>query len=337
MENKIKANLIKHSESIYSNQPIYTFELDLPRIVLAELHTHRGEVIFNSQSSRAVPTKKYINNIRENPFYPIEWGANQAGMQAYSTTNALIDGKSPEEKWGEIIEQALTNAESFSSALYHKQIGNRIIENYSYIKLVLSATNLSNFFHQRIHHAAEPHIKDLAIAMFQAIENSKPDVLKKGEWHLPYLDTERDSDGVLYYFRKSDVARENPLSFNAAKYISIACCAQVSYRNLDDSSEKIMKVLSMLNMEGEPGHFSPYCHQATPMVRYNLDFGLPIEVGISHVTTKTRDFYSGQFKHWIQYRKTLENEYCDKFDKDDFEKRLKEIEEMKLLNSSVLN
>ena len=58
-----------------------TWELTYPRFVHAELMTHR---LFsrNSASSRAIPTKKLMQQIRNNPAMPVWWGKNQAGMQA---------------------------------------------------------------------------------------------------------------------------------------------------------------------------------------------------------------------------------------------------------------
>jgi len=335
----IEATLLKHSKSDYSGQEIYTFELELPRIILAELHTHRGEVIFNSQSSRAVPIQKYIDQIEDNPFIPIHWGAKQSGMQAYQETEALIPWLDENGKVVYFTREAfhkatmyynLSRAYAMDVAGYHKQIPNRYIENFSYIRLVLSATNLSNFFHQRIHHAAEPHIRQLAIEMFRAIQNSNPQVLKAGEWHLPYIRTKRINGG-LYYFRMGDEKYEHALTLQAAQRISIACSAQVSYRNFDDSAEKVEKIVNMLTTEGEPGHYSPFCHQATPMEIYHMSLGLPEQIGVSHVT-RAGDFHSGQFRHWVQYRKTLSGEYTSTFSKETFDARINEIDMRELNN-----
>ena len=44
----------------------------MPRIILAEFNTHR---LFsrNSASSRAIPFKKMVQSVLENPFIPIAW------------------------------------------------------------------------------------------------------------------------------------------------------------------------------------------------------------------------------------------------------------------------
>jgi hypothetical protein len=58
-----------------------TFELQYPRIVHAELMTHR---VFsrNSASSRAIPTERLLERIERDPVLPVWWGKNQSGMQA---------------------------------------------------------------------------------------------------------------------------------------------------------------------------------------------------------------------------------------------------------------
>lgn len=60
-----------------------TFELTFPRIILSELNTHRT-ASRNSASSRAIPVKKQIRKIIEEPFIPREFGINKPGMQAAS-------------------------------------------------------------------------------------------------------------------------------------------------------------------------------------------------------------------------------------------------------------
>lgn len=312
-ENYISAKLIKHSISKISNQEIYTFELELPRCILSELHTHRGEVVFNSQSSRAVPVLKYLDAIQQQPFSPIHWGKNQSGMQAYEESNSYIlyDGcaYSRERLWEIALTQASKMARAWGDAGYHKQIANRIVENFSYIKVVLSATNLSNFFHQRIHHAAEPHIRDLAIKMYEAIHASNPEELSPGQWHLPYVKSVMNGKKIMY------MRDDKQITLQKAKDISVACCAQVSYRNIEDTKEKVDRVVGklvpsmLLPSQGEPGHYSPFCHQATPMTE-------------EQIITNSK---SAQFKHWVMLRKTMDGEYCEEFNEEMFKKRIEEI------------
>jgi len=59
-----------------------TMELVYPRFIHSELMTHR---VFsrNASSSRAIPTKRAIQMIRDHPALPASWRMNQRGMQGY--------------------------------------------------------------------------------------------------------------------------------------------------------------------------------------------------------------------------------------------------------------
>lgn len=69
--------------------PIVTMELRYPRFIHAEFMTHR---VFsrNASSSRAVPVKKMIQDVIDDPAMPVRWGANQPGMQDAGDHDALV-------------------------------------------------------------------------------------------------------------------------------------------------------------------------------------------------------------------------------------------------------
>jgi len=56
-----------------------TFEVEFPRIILAEFNTPRV-LSRNSASSRAIPVKKQLKRVMADPFIPDEFGRNQSGM-----------------------------------------------------------------------------------------------------------------------------------------------------------------------------------------------------------------------------------------------------------------
>ncbi len=58
-----------------------TFEITLPRMVLAEFNTHTI-LSRNSASSRAIPVKKQLRRVLDDPYIPFYWGKNVPGMQA---------------------------------------------------------------------------------------------------------------------------------------------------------------------------------------------------------------------------------------------------------------
>jgi hypothetical protein len=88
--------------------------------------------------------------------------------------------------------------------------------------------------------------------------------------------------------------RDKYSTLEKAVQISASCCAQVSYRKLDDSLEKAEKVYDMLNLPengvypDNPPHFSPTEHIAR--------------------AGKCDSYLSGNFhsSDFIQYRKLLE-------------------------------
>jgi hypothetical protein len=86
----------------------------------------------------------------------------------------------------------------------------------------------------------------------------------------------------------------------------------VSYRLLDDSLEKAVKIYDML-VTMTPVHASPFEHIATPMeVPENLEsweWAWEDVSGITHVD-KVGDYWSGNLKGWIQYRHLLDNNAC---------------------------
>ncbi len=73
------AKVIAHSVGPH-NQSLITFQLRYPRIVHAELMTHR---VFsrNASSSRAVPVRRMIEEIERDPVVPLWWGKNEPGIR----------------------------------------------------------------------------------------------------------------------------------------------------------------------------------------------------------------------------------------------------------------
>ncbi len=67
-------------------------------------------------------------------------------------------------------DAAAQAAEAFAEAGYHKQLANRLLAPFLHIDVVLTTTDLSKWDALRIDPAAEPHIRDLAIAMREAVD-----------------------------------------------------------------------------------------------------------------------------------------------------------------------
>ena len=75
----IQAQILADSINLQGDR-ITTMKVTFPRIVLAEFNTHR---MFsrNSASSRAIPFKKMVKNVINNPFIPIAIQKDHKGMQ----------------------------------------------------------------------------------------------------------------------------------------------------------------------------------------------------------------------------------------------------------------
>lgn len=270
-----------------------TFELDYPRFIHAEFNTHRL-LSRNAQSSRAVPVKKMLEIVRESPARPEFWGKNQPGMQAVEECDAKFPMQIGNERvtldrnqmWREAAMYAAQVAEAFDEAGYHKQIVNRLLEPFAPIKVVTTATEWDNFYSLRRHEDAQPEIRILADRMYEAQTASVPIQLEPGDWHVPYW-----RDG---YVRSDDPELET------AKAVSVSCCAQVSYRKLDQSIEKAKAIFDRL-VTSKPIHASPLEHQATPLDRSSDGDG---------VTHQRVDgsVWSGNFREWIQYRQLIDEE-----------------------------
>lgn len=75
----IKAEIVAHSLSPQGDELVSVLAT-MPRIILAELNTHRM-LSKNSASSRAIPFKKMVEAVQNNPFVPIAWQKEHKGMQ----------------------------------------------------------------------------------------------------------------------------------------------------------------------------------------------------------------------------------------------------------------
>ena len=260
--------LIKKSRHpLYPKVPdIAAVQLRYPRFIHAELMTHR---VFSrsASSSRAIPVMRLIRDVLYDPAMPVEWGSNQPGMQA----GAALTG------WRQaLVKTAWLAAMYFCVALAwiaakagaHKQIVNRIIEPWSHISVIVTATEWENFFDLRCHPAADPTMRALAVAIEREILYTRATQLDAGDWHTPYVD---DHDGII-----PDV-----LDASAAR------CARVSYLNHDNSQPNHAKDLDLAEKLKSAKHMSPFEHQALacdPSVGGN------------------RNFHAG----WAQYRSMVE-------------------------------
>jgi thymidylate synthase ThyX len=271
----IAASVVADSAS-KAGKRITTLSLVYPRFIHAEFMTHR---IFsrNAASSRAIPVKRFLEEIKTNPAMPIYWGKNQKGMQAEEELDPERQ-KLAKETILQLRDISVLFVEKLAELDLHKQTANRYLEPWQHMSTVVTSTEWDNAKNLRIHPKAQPEFKALMEAIQDQLENHAPEVLEYGKWHLPFVQD----------FEKHFVKEVHEL----IKY-SVARCARVSYKMQDgeiDADKDAIRYWDLLSS----GHMSPFEHQASP-------------ARIPHMR-------SGNFSGWYQYRKFIPGEEVFKDD-----------------------
>lgn len=229
-----------------------TIEVTIHRFVLAEFNTHR---VFsrNSASSRAIPVKKQIERVRNDPAIPVTFPAEQRGMQGGQELPADKVVKA-REYWLDAANAAIQRAERLHELGVHKSIVNRVLEPYMHHRIICSSTEWDGFWEQRCSPLAQPEIKLAADAMRKAYDQSEPTFMPRWGWHLPYIDD-----------ITADNIRDAGGGVSEMRQVSAARCARVSYLTHDGQRdvELDIKLFERL-VSARPGHWSPLEHVATP-------------------------------------------------------------------------
>jgi len=167
--NKTKINAVIVGDSICPRgHRITTYLLTYPRIIHAELLTHR---MFsrNAASSRAIPFNTMVKSIEENPFIPIAWQKEHKGMQGneYWTEEdevridignefEYIEDIQPitEEfkiRWLEARDRAVNIAIGMNDLGLTKQLCNRLLEPFMWTTMLITGSRegWDNFFKLR--------------------------------------------------------------------------------------------------------------------------------------------------------------------------------------------
>lgn len=377
---KISARIVADSVSPQGHR-ITTFVLTYPRIIHAEVMTHR---MFsrNAASSRAIPFKKMVEDIENDPFIPIAWQKDHKGMQGveYITDPVKIDDCVG--TWLLARNKAIREAKDLNNLHgVTKQLCNRLLEPFQWYTCLVTATEFDNFFELRLpkykliglggdpaksrkewlkkmqfssalhpsqypkteeewrmlsESGAEIHIQSLAEAMWDARNESTPNQLEAGEWHIPFGDN-MDEHDMFHTLNLGDVKRWGIDSFrkelNKAKIkIATARAARLSYMTFDGEID-YKKDIALHDQLLASHHMSPFEHCARAMtdLEYysfikgtiptqideygitNLEMmpfssGHPI-VGFTGLNPTNGDKYGwcDNFKGFIPYRYLIEN------------------------------
>lgn len=240
---------------------ITTFVVTYPRFVHAELMTHR---MFsrNSSSSRAIPVEKMIEQVERDPATPVWWGANQKGMQAnVELSDEPIRNQfgeflmaSPKERaqraWLHARDETVLWAKNMLALGLHKQVANRILEPWTWITVIVTATEWANFFALRApasgpmdpQFPAQPEIQQIAVMMRDAYRASEP---VARDHHLP--------------FHRPDIDVDIPTGLLALA--CVARCARVSYRTHEGERDPD-KDIELARKLIASRHWSPFEHVA---------------------------------------------------------------------------
>ena len=230
------------ADSEFQGSRLTTLKLQFWRPILPELSRHRVYSL-TFRSSRATPTKVYLQEVRDNPWGPAHITLNQRGMVG---KGELTDESSRDEwyaAWKLASLEACTFAERLSNSSLGpvaKEVVNRVLEPYVSITGIISGTEWDNFFKLRIAPDAQGEIRDLALAIKEARDKSQPHQLQEGEWHLPYISDEDRRRYDIETLRKASAAR----------------CARVSIKAFDGTTS-IEKDVELGNRLISSCHFSP--------------------------------------------------------------------------------
>lgn len=145
---QIHAEIVGHSLSPQGDELISVL-CTFPRIILAEVNTHRM-LSKNTSSSRAIPFKKMVESVQNNPFIPFAWQKEHKGMQGSEYFNG-VQAKMRDIDWEEARDNAVEQAKYLNKKGVTKQLCNRLLEPFMWTTMLITGSRegWDNFFHLR--------------------------------------------------------------------------------------------------------------------------------------------------------------------------------------------
>lgn len=199
----------------------------------------------NASSSRAIPAAKMRLSVTTAMFEPVYWGANQSGMAAYNQLTG----------WRKSAARFVWRLAGHTNLIFHKleqmiglhkQICNRLIENWMSVSIVVTSSEWENFLRLRYSKSAQPEAIALAKAIHDAIVSSEPQMLDTEHVHLPFIDQQE----------------LETLGIEKCIKISVARCCRTSYDNNLGKKSQPEEDVKLYHRLLTDMHFSPFEHIA---------------------------------------------------------------------------
>ena len=155
---------------------------------------------------------------------------------------------------------------------------------------------------------AEIHFMDLAEKMYDALHESKPQILKEDQWHIPFDSEITQQLGTL------DIPLEDMIKMSVAK------TARISYTTIEGTKDLTLEQAKKIYEKcKQNGHYSVFSHIAKCMTDYEYDSwikGSCNPVGFSEFEEETfLEMPSNEVKGWnknikgfLSYRQNIEDE-----------------------------
>jgi len=321
---------------------VTTFKIKFPRIIEAEILRHRM-LSFSAASSRAVNLEKHIEKVGKDPFVPTQFTKDCKGMSAKEYLSD-IHNPSAEDAWRCALENTLDVVKRLNRLGVHKQHASRLLQPFEYQEMIVTGTDWENFFSlrcpqyyilgleedtyrsqqdvQRIikkydtkgfnplkHNksTAQPEIQELAEMMWDEYQNSVPEMLLPGNWHIPLCP---DFD-ELHDFLIGENGNVNQDIYD--KTCIMVACARIARISYLSKVNDFKKDIDLYNKLIQMGHYSPtehvcrsmteeeyYSFQRGKLEQYTDDFLITFQCNSRTIG------YCNNFRGFIQQRYLVE-------------------------------
>lgn len=231
-----------------------TMQVTYPLSVHAEFLRHR---VFSHSvaSARAIPIKKIMKKLADDPVLPVYWGSNKKGMVA----GEEIPAEDINTAKGLILahnEATLALMEKLDGLGLHKQIVNRYAAPFAWVTDIVSGTEWADFFNLRVHPDADPAIQRIAEMMFSLYVSHKPRQLAAGLWHVPMTEDK-------------DVLMKSGYTTDDIRRIAAGRIARVSYETHEGKRDPEAD-LDLASTLASNKHWSPWEHIARAETHLNF-------------------------------------------------------------------